>query len=62
MAKTTPPTEKHRFSQFLPHWLHKRVVAYVNGQRKKGVTTSVTQVIEETVYDRFSGKGKAAKA
>lgn len=62
MAKKTPPTEKHRFSQFLPHWLHDRVVAHVEGQKKKGLSTSVTQVIEETVYDRFSGKRKAAKA
>jgi len=62
MAKTTAPTEKHRFSQFLPHWLHKRVQAHVRAEKKKGLSTSVTQVIEELVYQAFSGKQKKRAA
>lgn len=60
MAAQTQARDKHRFSQFLPFWLHARVVAFVRSQKKKGVRTSVTEEIEKLVYCRFSGKKKAA--
>lgn len=56
MATATKASEKHRFSQFLPHYLHKRVVAHVKAQKRAGVHTSVTEEIEKLVRERFSGK------
>lgn len=61
MAAPTRACDKHRFSQFLPFWLHARVVAFVRSQKKKGIKTSVTEEIETLVYSRFSGKEKARK-